>query len=121
MKTRGWIGPGKNEGKEIRILGRKVEWCEGKIVYEADDRNIAAVVKLVGLENKSKGLDAPMLVEDAGEAKEDNKELEADEATRFRSIAALANYVALDRPDIQVAVSVLRRDMSKPRRKVGFS
>ncbi len=30
---------------------------------------------------------------------------------------ALANYVALDRPDFQVAVSILCRDMSKPMQK----
>ena len=41
-------------------------------------------------------------------------ELGPAEAKKFRSVAALANYVAMDRPDIQVAVSVLCQRMSKP-------
>ena len=36
------------------------------------------------------------------------------EATRFRAVAARANYLAADRPDIQYAVKEICRSMSKP-------
>ncbi len=44
-------------------------------------------------------------------------ELGPAEAKKIRSVAALANYVAMDRPDIQVAVSILSQKMSKPTQK----
>ncbi len=49
--------------------------------------------------------------------KDADEELETQEAKRFRSIAALANYVALDWSDVKVAVSVLCRDMARPTRE----
>ena len=36
------------------------------------------------------------------------------EATRFRAVAAPANYIAADRPDIQYAVKELYRKLPKP-------
>ena len=51
---------------------------------------------------------------EAMEKVEDNVELNPAEATKFRSVAALANYLALDRPDLQVAVSILCQKMAKP-------
>ena len=44
-------------------------------------------------------------------------ELGPAEAKKLRSVAALANYVAMDRPDTQVAVSALCQKMSKPTQK----
>ena len=40
--------------------------------------------------------------------------LEAVAAKRYRSIAAVVNYMSLDRPDLQFAASVLGRSMSRP-------
>ena len=40
-------------------------------------------------------------------APEQTTELSKEEAGKFRRIAALMNYVAQDRPDMQVAVSRL--------------
>ena len=45
---------------------------------------------------------------------EEDEELSNDQASKFRSVAALANYLALDRPDLQVAVSVLCQKMAWP-------
>ena len=43
-----------------------------------------------------------------------SKELVGAEATRFRAIAARANYLAADRPDIPYAVKEICRRMAKP-------
>ncbi len=48
-------------------------------------------------------------------------ELGPAEAKKFRSIAALANYVAMDRPDSQVAVSILCQKHPIPPRRAGRS
>ena len=51
------------------------------------------------------------------ETEEGEEELGATATTRYRVVAARANYLALDRPDIQYTVKELCRGMSKPKRK----
>ena len=46
---------------------------------------------------------------------EASDELLGAEATRFRAVAARANYLAGDRPGIQYAAKELCRRMAKPR------
>ena len=40
--------------------------------------------------------------------------LDAEEARKYRRLSATINFMALDRPDLQFAASVLGRDMSRP-------
>ena len=117
IKTRGMLGPDPKDDKEIKILNRKVVWGDRVITYEADARNVESILKSMGLDANSKGLDAPIVVETTREAAIEEVELGPAEAKKFRSVAALANYVAMDRPDIQVAVSMLCQKMSKPTQK----
>ena len=49
------------------------------------------------------------------EAKESEEELNIAEARRFRGLAARANYLAQDRPDIQFAAKELCRNMAVPK------
>ena len=46
----------------------------------------------------------------------EDRELEPQEATRYRAIAARLNYLAPDRVDIQFAVKESARAMSSPRK-----
>ena len=117
IKTRGVLGPEPLDDKEITILNRKLVWRDGLLTYEADPRIVETILKAMGLEDGSKTLDSPIVVESSREAAEEDEELSKDEATKFRSTAALANYLALDRPDLQVAVSVLCQKMASPTRK----
>ena len=48
------------------------------------------------------------------EEEEKSDELQGKEATRFRAVAARANYLAADRPDIQYSVKEVCRRMAKP-------
>ena len=48
------------------------------------------------------------------EEEERNEELQGKEATRFRAVAARANYLSADRLDIQYAVKEVCRRMAKP-------
>lgn len=45
---------------------------------------------------------------------EDSDALVGAEATRFSAVAARANYLATDRPDIQFSVKEICRGMAKP-------
>ena len=48
------------------------------------------------------------------EEEAESKELTGSEATRFRAVAARANYLAADRPDMQYAVKEVCRRMARP-------
>jgi hypothetical protein len=62
----------------------------------------------------SKGLDVPRIVDQEDEPGDHDAELGGDETRWSRRIVALANYVAQGRPVVQVAVSLVLRDMSRP-------
>ena len=111
IKTRGVLGPEPQDDKEITVLNWKL-WRDGLITYEADPRIVGNILEAMGLEEGSKILDTPIVVEDT--RGEEDEELSRDQASKFRSVAALANYLALDRPDLQVAVSVLCQKMARP-------
>jgi hypothetical protein len=66
----------------------------------------------MGLQHESKGLKQAVYKEDDGE--DETEELKGESARRYRSLAAVVNYMALDRPDLQFAASVLGRSMSRP-------
>eukprot|EP00972_Heterocapsa_arctica_P073465 10849977-Heterocapsa_arctica.AAC.1 len=46
----------------------------------------------------------------------DEEELQGEEATAYRAAAARANYLAMDRADIQFAAKEVCRRMATPRR-----
>ena len=48
---------------------------------------------------------------------EDHEEIGAEDAKVYRAASARANYMAIDRSDIRLAVKELTRHMSKPRNK----
>ena len=111
IKMRGLLGPEPHDGKEITVLNRKLVWRDGLITYEADPRIEGNIWEAMGLEEGSKTLDTPIVVEDT--RAEEDEELSHDQASKFRSVGALANYLPLDRPDLQVAVSVLCQKVAR--------
>ena len=68
-----------------------------------------------GLKEGSKGLTIPS-DRDEVTVEQDSDLLNPSEATRFRSLGARANYLGLDRPDIQFATKEICRSMAKPSR-----
>ena len=81
--------------------------------YRADDKHVQEITGYFGLESGSKGLSAAMVKEpvEEGDADED---LQAPQVREYRALAARANYLSLDRPDIQCAAKEICRDMAKP-------
>ena len=111
IKVRAMLGPDAGDDKEVRILNRLVRWEKDRIVYEGDEKHAQVVIREMGLEEGSKGFDIPVLAE-----KEctEGKELDAAGVAKYRRLAATVNYLAMDRPDLQFAASVLGRSMSRP-------
>ena len=112
VKIRGRLGSGKLDQKEIRILNRIVRWTPRGIEYEADQRHAEIIVRDMGLE-KAKGSSVPGQ-KAKKEERQESRELAPHAATAFRAMAARANYLAQDRPDIAYACKEVCRDMAKP-------
>ena len=78
--------------------------------------HVRRILEDMGLETGSKGLEAPVVKERAEEhSEEDEEEMNKEEASRSRAIAARANYLGIDRPDLQYAVKEACRSMAAPK------
>ncbi len=106
------LGPGPDDAKEARALNRIVRWCDDRVEYEADPRQVERLIEECGLTG-CKTMATPSV-------KPTFTELEADESlaeklhTAFRGSAARGNYLAADRIDSQFSCKEICRWMSKP-------
>ena len=108
------IGDGENEEKEGKVLNRVVRITDDGWEYEADQRHAEIIVEAMKL-GDAKSVSTPGGDEEKDwETEENAEELNAEDSTRFRAIAARANYLALDRADLQYAVKEVCRAMAKP-------
>ena len=109
------VGDGGTNGEvsEARILNRVIRRTSEGWEYEADQRHADLIVKETGAD-KASVLTHPGGDKKTVEEEEKTEELVGADATRFRAVAARANYLAADRPDIQYAVKEICRKMAKP-------
>ena len=114
LKVRAILGDGASDDKEVTLLNRKLSWSEVGLKYEADEKHVKEILKYFNLGEGSKGLDAPSIRESAEEANEESEPLDARGVTEFRGLAARANYLSLDRADIQYATKEACREMAAP-------
>ena len=111
IKMRGMIGPEVGDEKVASILNRTVSWTHSGIVYEADSRHAARIISQLGLE-AANGTKTPGGA--GSEEAKDELELDSNQSTQYRMIAARLNYLAADRPDLQFTVKEICRCMSRP-------
>ena len=101
--------------KQVKFLGRTIRREADGFTWEADTKHVRILLEESGMED-CKSLSLPLARED--EQLDDNnmeeKEMNIDQAKQFRRAVARLNYLALDRPDIAVAVNRLARCMAKP-------
>jgi hypothetical protein len=112
VKFRGRIGPCQTDLKAIRILNRILEWTKDGIIYEADQRHAEIIKNQMSMKDESKGVSTPGVKGISDDAAQD---LEPYRATKFRAIAARANYLGQNRSEIQFSVKELCRAMSCPK------
>ncbi len=114
LKELGRLGGGEGELKELRVLNRVIQWTPAGLRYEADPRHAEIVVR--GVAGAERALSAPGTRSKEFDATPGEGEtLPERAASLFRSFAARANYLALDRPDISQATKELCRRMSAPK------
>jgi hypothetical protein len=117
LKVRAVLGDEITDDKEITILNRQLSWIDDGLRYEADEKHVKEILKYFNLDENSKGFDAPSVRESAVEAVEYSEPLDAKGKTEFRGLAARANYLSLDRMDIQYATKEACREMAAPTEK----
>jgi hypothetical protein len=112
VKIRGLLGPGEGGDKEIVILGRTVRYTTKEIEYEADVRPRKLILEHFGLEKESRssGVNGDKLGADEEWGK---VELEKEEATVFRGLAARFNFLSQDCPDLQFGIKETSREMPR--------
>ena len=98
-----------------RLLGRVIRRTPTGWEYEADQRHAELIIRGLHLEG-AKGVKSPGEDEKPWEREENGEALPQDEHTKFRALAARANYLALDRADLQYAAKEICRGMSAPTR-----
>jgi hypothetical protein len=115
LKELGRLGGGQGELREMRVLNRVIQWTPAGLKYEADPRHAEIVVR--GVAGAERALSTPGTSSREFEATPGDGEslLPERTASLFRSFAARANYLALDRPDIAQATKELCRRMSAPK------
>ena len=126
-----WLGPDpKRHLQEVRVLNRVISWTADGVTYEADPRHAEILIRELGLEG-SKSVTTPGAREEVAKASavgigntgrlenlaDDaaGAALSGQDATKYRGLAARANYLAQDRLDIQYAVKEIARRMSSPK------
>ncbi len=126
------LGPGQRHQRQLRVLNRVLTWTASGIQCEADQRHAEILVRELGMD-KAKPVSTPGSRDDAGKAgpagdpawqlpkgegdNEDDDLLDNKDATSYRGLAARANYLAQDRPDLQYAVKEIARRMARPTRR----
>jgi hypothetical protein len=94
----------------VSILNRIVTVTEKALEYQADQRHAEIIVKDLELTSESKGVVTPGV----NEREEGGEELGEFDASRYRAIAARANYLAQDRADVHLAAKEISRFTSNP-------
>ena len=111
IKVVGRLGGGIKDMKEVRILNRILRWMPDGISYEADPRHAELLVREYG---GGPAVRTPGVKPEKGEDTEQDSPLEGREASHFRSGAARAHYLAMDRADLAFATKEFCRRMSAP-------
>ena len=97
----------------MKVLSRVIRVTEDGWEYEGDQRHGEILVRETGM-TSSKGAATPGVDYKEEEEEESQKELDAQDSTMYRGMAARSNYMSLDRMDLAYASKEVSRGMSKP-------
>ena len=103
------IGHDPNDEKQLKILNRIITVEENGYTYEPDARHAETIIIELGLQD-AKSVSTPV----ADELRESDELLDREKFKKYQSICARANFLAIDRIDIQFASTECCRAMSRP-------
>ena len=107
------LGPEGEEGcqSKIRILNRTIAWRSWGLEYIPDEKHAQELIKGAGM-SSANSVKTP---EESIEGEEEGSGSTPAQKTKYRSLAARANYLAQDRIDMQHATQELAKGMSDPK------
>ena len=112
MEDRGW---GKHDDKEARVLNGTVRWTADGLGYEADPRQAERLLEELDLDGEGvTGVVTPGVKVQAHQVQREEVVPESEEHTWFRALAARANVLAAEWPDVMYAANEICGLMSKP-------
>ena len=107
------LGHGVGLASEGKILNRIVRATKSGWEYEADQRHGEVIIQALGLE-RANGVTSPGEDSKTWQEEEDATPLHPITGSEYRALAARANFLAIDRPDIEFAVKEICRTMANP-------
>lgn len=111
VKLRGVMGSDQEDSKRMDIFNRTLTWDGKKLILKADNKHAQVLFDELGIKENSNGVTIPTCESDEKAMEE---VLDQREASRYRSLAARANYLGLDRPDLQFATKRICQEMANP-------
>ena len=99
--------------QEGSVLNRVFRWTDDGWEIEPDQRHADIIVHELGL-HESKPVSTPGEAECRSDDEDSTQPLDEQQATKYRALAARANYLARDRTDIMYAVKEICRQMASP-------
>ena len=111
-----FLGLDRGEHRELKFLGRTIRIGTRGIEWQGDSKHVGAFLSKVGLE-RGRPVDTPGVKHEDDQHGEDMTEMSKEEAKVYRGLAALANFMSQDRPDLSFASKELSKSMAGPRKK----
>ena len=107
------LGPGGEEEREGKFLGRTVRWTKEGLEWEGDQKLRKVLIEEWGME-RSSAVITPGVKEDREKIGEEVEIADKKRIARFRRGAAQVNYMSLDNPKLGFASKEISRGMAKP-------
>ena len=109
--TADMVGPGGDEKKSGKFLGRLIGWESSGLTWSGDSKMAKASIEEWDMMN-SKAVETPGVIEDGD--LESDEPLGKEESALYRRTVARLNYASLDNPFIAFATKEASRTMSAP-------
>ena len=105
------LGPGADEVKELKFLGRAIRWTSRGLEWEGDVKHVSMFLEKVGL-TRGRPVGTPGIKHEHSE--EQKTPMGMKEATEYRGLVALLNFISQDRVDSAFASKEVSKPMATP-------
>ena len=109
------LGPGREEVREAKFLGRKIEWRQEGLRYSGDAHHAEVLIDEWAMHD-SRPVVSPGTADEKSsiEPEMEKKPLNTEGCRVYRRAAARLNYMAQDRADLAFAAKETARSMANP-------
>ena len=114
IKNRGVLGPDEHDVQEMDMHGRILTYKKSGMSWKADPRHRKIILEHFGFNSQVKALAKNSSKDEANDEGElDAEKLQTADEKGFRALAARANHMAVDVPNVQFPTKEVCHDRSK--------